>query len=156
MRREPRLLALVLALAAATTTAACKRDREPAPPAGAAANAPPPPLAGGPFYRVDVGPQTPCTAGAPCEARLVLTALGAFHVNKEYPFKFVGEPTPGLLVEGTGSFALDDAKSGTLTIRYRAARSGRARFTGRFKLSVCDPDRCEIEQPKIEFELPVG
>jgi hypothetical protein len=158
MRRESLLTALALA-AGTTTFAACKRDRDRAPAADPAAADPaklPPPLAGTDFYRVDIGPQTPCTAGAPCELRLVLTALGSFHVNKDYPFKFVGEPAAGLAVEGTGTFALDDAKTGTLTIRYRAAKSGRARFTGQFKLSVCNDERCEIEQPKIELEVPVG
>jgi hypothetical protein len=157
MRRESLLTALALALgASAAATTACKRDRDRdrAPAVDPATL--PPPLAGTDYYRVDNGPQTPCTAGAPCEARLVLTALGTFHVNKDYPFKFVGEPAPGLAVEGTGTFALDDAKTGTLTIRYRAAKSGRARFTGQFKLSVCNDERCEIEQPKIELEVPVG
>jgi hypothetical protein len=154
MRRELLLIGIGLALAAA---AACKREPSPAADRGAKGGPPlPDPLAGNSFYRLDAGPQTPCTAGATCEARLVLTALAGYHVNREYPVKFIGEPTPGVLVEGTGTFALDDAKTGTLTIRYRADKAGRARIAGTFKLSVCSDAQCEIEQPKIVLELPVG
>lgn len=147
---------------------ACKREREPAQPATASPSAAPAapaapgvaplprPLAGKAFYRVDAGPRTPCTAGQPCEARLVLTALGAFHVNQRYPFKFIADQAPGIAVDGTGTFAVDDERTGTLTIRYRAERSGPARLTGTFKLSVCTEEECEIEEPKIELELPVG
>jgi hypothetical protein len=153
MAREPWLLALA---AAAAVTGACKRENELRPPAPGTAPITPAPLAGKSFYRIDAGPRTPCTAGAPCEARLVLTALGEYKVNKDYPFKFVVEPAPGVTVDGPGTFALDDAKSGTLTIRFRAQRSGPARLTGTFKLSVCTEEQCEIEEPKIELELPVG
>jgi len=149
MRRE-----VVVALALAAAAASCKRDRdgEPPPKPGAAL---PKPLAGKAFYRLDVGPQTPCTAGAPCEARLVLTALGAYHVDQRYPVQFVSDPVEGVTVDGTGAFALEDARSGTLTLRFRAARRGAARFAGTFKLSVCAGEQCEIEEPRIEFELPV-
>ncbi len=150
---------------AVAAVAACKRapEREPAP-ASAPAPAPgssgvaavPPPLAGNAFYRIDAGPRTPCTAGAPCEARLVLSALGAYKVNRDYPFKFVAEPAPGVAVDGTGAMSFDDAKTGTLTIRFRAPRGGPARLTGTFKLSVCTEEECQIEEPKIVLELPVG
>src|SRR5262245_64047452 len=94
------------ALAAyAALAAACGRDRSAGSARGAAM---PPPLAGASFYRIDAGPQTPCTAGATCEARLVLTALGDYHVNENYPFKFIGDPSLGFAVDGSGTFALDD------------------------------------------------
>lgn len=156
--------AVVVVAAVLGAGAAGCRKREPASESAPGSNAAaarggapgaPPPLAEAAFYRIDAGPQTPCVAGAQCEARLVLTALGKYKVNKEYPFKFVADGERGVLVEGTGSFAFDDAKTGTLTIRFRAARAGRAHFAGRFKLSVCTEEVCEIEQPKIELELPI-
>jgi hypothetical protein len=113
------------------------------------------PLAAAGFYRIDEGPRTPCVAGAPCEARLVLTALAGFKVNREYPFKFVADPVAGVAVDGTGAFALEDARVGTLVLRFRAARPGLARFAGTFKLSVCTDEQCEIEQPRLAFALPV-
>jgi hypothetical protein len=160
MRR--RELAAGLTLAALTVAGAglagCKRNRgEGAKRASGAPGAPalPPPLAGKSFYRIDAGPQTPCTAGSPCEARIVLTALAGYKVNKDYPFKFLAEPVPGITVDGPGTFAFDDVKTGTLTLRFRAAQPGPARFSGTFKLSVCTAEQCEIEEPKIELSIPV-
>jgi len=150
-----RELLIALAAVAAAAAGGCKRDREP-PPAATGGPPLPPPLAGKSFYRLDVGPQAPCTSGAPCEARIVLTALAGYHVNQKYPFKFLGDPVPGVTLEGTGTFALEDARSGTLTLRFRAARAGTARFVGTFKLSVCTEEQCEIEEPQIKFELPVA
>jgi hypothetical protein len=168
MGRELLSVALCAGTAVAAVAgagAACKRERDPASsaspspspaPASPGAAPLPRPLAAKAFYRLDAGPRTPCTAGQPCEARLVLTALGAFHVNQKYPFKFIGDATPGLAIDGTGTFALDDERTGTLTIRFRAERSGPARLSGTFKLSVCTEEECEIEEPKIELELPVS
>jgi hypothetical protein len=151
----PMLAAAALAVAAGP---ACKRDRDarPAPPATGAAVPLPPPLASKDFYRIDAGPQTPCAAGEVCEARIVLTALAGYKINKDYPFKFVAEPSPGLAIEGGGAFARDDAKTGTLTLRFKAGKRGPVRLSGTFKLSVCTDEQCEIEEPKISFELPVS
>jgi hypothetical protein len=147
---------LIALAAAAAAAAACKRDREAPPPPQPPQPVLPPPLATKPFYRLDAGPRSPCTAGAVCEARIALTALGGYHVNQKYPTKFVPDPSPGLTLEGPGTFVLDDARSGTLTLRFRAERSGPARLSGTFKLSVCTDEQCEIEEPKIQLELPVG
>lgn len=143
MARE--LIALAVALAA------CGRGDAGKPPGTERA-----PLAGKPFYRIDPGAAVPCATGATCKAHLVLTALGSYHVNKDYPFKFVGEPAPAPPVEGDGAFALDDAKHGTLTVTFRPVAAGTTRLVGTFKLSVCDDDTCEIETPRIELAVPVS
>jgi hypothetical protein len=83
MARELPVIALALALALGSGCGGGKKS-EPVPPGK--------PLAGKAFYRVDPGPATPCATGSTCELRLVLTALGDYHVNKDYPFKFVGDP----------------------------------------------------------------
>lgn len=137
---------LVIALVSATGCAGCSRSES--APAGK-------PLAGKAFYRIDPGPTTPCASGAICEARVVLTALGDYHVNKDYPFKFVGDPA-AVAVDGDGSFALDGAKRGTLTIKFRPATPGSAKVVGSFKLSVCSDDACEIESPRLELTIPVS
>ena len=143
MARELLLIGLVVA---------CGRDR-PAEPRTAV---PSPPLASKPFFRVDAGPATPCARGATCEARFALTALGDYHVNKDYPFKFVGDPAPAIPLDGTGTFTLDDATHGTLTIKFRPNAPGTARLAGTFKLSVCSDKTCEIETPKLELAVPVS
>jgi hypothetical protein len=153
MARE---LAVSCALALALI-ASCDKERAAAPAsttegATEAAAKGAPPLAEKPFYRVDAKPVAPCASGATCEAQLVLTALGDYHVNDEYPTKFVADATGEDAVEGH-TFEIDGAKRGTLTVRFKAAKPGPATLTGTFKLSVCNEDNCEIEAPAIA--LPV-
>jgi hypothetical protein len=138
---------LLIALVAAAGCGRCSKS-ESAPAGGK-------PLAEKAFYRLDAGPPAACASGATCEARLVLTALGDYHVNKDYPFKFVGDPA-AIPVDGTGSFAIDDAKHLTMTIRFRPTAAGTAKVTGQFKLSVCSDDTCEIETPTLELAIPVS
>lgn len=137
-------------IALAMALGACGRDT-PAKPAPAGA-----PLASKAFYRIDAGPATPCARGVACEARVVLTALGDYHINKDYPFKFVGDPAPAIQLDGSGGFTLQDAKHGTLTIRFRPEAAGTTKLAGVFKLSVCSGDTCEIEAPKLELAVPVS
>src|SRR5215510_11159110 len=93
------------------------------------------PLASKPFYRIDAGALPRCATGAACQVPLVLTALGDFHVNKDYPFKFVGDPAPATPIDGDGTFVLGDAKHGTLTVTFHPAAVGTAKLVGTFKLS---------------------
>src|SRR3954471_5383797 len=88
------------------------------------------PLASKPFYRIDAGPPVACAPGATCKARLVLTALGGYHVNQDYPFKFVGEPAPAVPVDGEGSFGIDDARHLTMTVAFRPAAAGGGALAG--------------------------
>lgn len=154
MRTE--LIALALAL-----IPACKCGGEPARETtattvggdkGVPATAP---LAAKEFFRLDPAPQQPaCAVGQACEAKLILTALGDYHVNDEYPFKLVAEPTPGVKIEGTGTFS-PDGKTGTHVLAFRAEKPGTAKIAGTFKLSVCNEKNCQIESPKIAFDVAV-
>jgi hypothetical protein len=145
---------IAIALAVALGEAACGRGGD--PPAGKAAEPHGAPLAGKAFYRIDAGPLLPCAHGTVCEARLVLMALGAYHVNKDYPFKFVGEPAPATPIDGEGAFAIEDARQGTMTVKFRPGAAGTTKLVGTFKLSVCSDDTCEIETPTIELAVPVS
>ncbi len=114
-----------------------------------------PPLAGKDYFRVDAAPEQPaCQVDAPCEAQLILTALGDYHVNEHYPFKLVAEITPNVKVDGTGTFSAK-GKVGRLALPFRATSAGTAKIAGTFKLSVCNDENCQIETPKIAFEVPV-
>lgn len=161
MARELLLIALA---AMALGAAACSRSDGTAKTgpakgeAAAAAPVPPdaPPLAGNDFYRVDAAEPPACSAGQTCEAKLRLTALGAYHVNDDgYPFKFVADATPGLAVEKDGVFAQKSPKVGEMTVKFRAEAAGPAQVVGVFKLSVCSEADCQIEEPKIAFAVPV-
>jgi hypothetical protein len=110
-----------------------------------------PPIAEAEFFRVDADLPA-CKASEPCEARFVLSALGDYKVNDEYPFKFVGDKGD-VVIDGTGTFALDGKKTGTMTVKFRAPKPGTAKLSGTFKLSVCNEANCKIEQPKIAIDV---
>jgi hypothetical protein len=103
-------------------------------------------------YKVAVAPPAACAHGTSCSVQVKLTALGSYKVNKDYPFRYV--PAAGTQA-GTGSFALDDTHSGTLTIRFSPAAAGKARLQGVFKLSVCSDESCHIEDAPIALDVPV-
>ena len=155
--RSSRARAAIAATVAALAVVACDKGREPAPATEAAAQGAPP-LASKAFYRVDAKPLAPCSAGATCEAQLVLTALGDYHVNGDYPTKFVADATASadVTVDSQGTFTLDGAKRGTLTVRFKPAKPGPAQLVGTIKLSVCNDDNCEIEAPKITLDVVSG
>ncbi len=146
MRSELALIALLVA---------CKKDDPPKPPAIGRG---PLPLAEKSFYRVDLGPQTPCKQHQPCELRLVLSALGDYHVNEKYPNKFVvdNDNAPAITMSGDGSFQLETTKAGTWTMRYRASKAGTYKMKGTFKLGVCTEENCEIDSPAIAFDVAVN
>lgn len=140
MRRQVLVLILL---------AACDRgDRAPSPSGESATK-------GGPSYKVETAPPPPCRAGEACTVRVELTALGGFHVNKDYPFTFVPTPTDGISHEGTGTFARDSEQAGTMTLTFRAAAPGTAKVAGTFKLSVCSDDECQIEDVPVAVDVPV-
>lgn len=147
---------LLLALAL-MTVASCKCSSEAPHTETVAIKGSPstPPLAAKEYFRVDAAPeQPPCQVEAPCEARVILTALGDYHVNEKYPTKLVADATPGLKIDGTGSFS-PDGKTGTMALPFRASKAGTAKIAGTFKLSVCNEENCQIESPKIAFDVPV-
>ena len=155
MRRE--LLAILIVAACNGANRSKPVEPEPTEPTEAAGSAT---VAAAnddaPVFRLEVAPPASCAVGAACEARIVLTALGAYKVNKEYPFKFVADPGPGVSIDGTGTFAPTDAKTGTMTVRFRAEAAGTSRVSGTFKLSVCTDDICKIEAAKVAFDVPVS
>jgi hypothetical protein len=163
VRRQVRLVVAAAALGA--LGAGCSRDKGGAPAEGAThvagaeaagARVPAgPPVAQTEYFRVDAV-EPSCVAGAPCEAKLVLTATGGFHVNKDYPFKFVADTAAASAVAvETAAFASEGEHRGTMTIKLAPTKAGPAEVRGTFKFSVCDDDTCKIEEPAIAIPTVV-
>jgi hypothetical protein len=106
----------------------------------------------GAHYRIDSPPQITCTAAATCEAKLVVNALGDYHLNDRYPFKFEADAQPGIAIE-SATFSHDAATAGTMTIRFRANTPGTAKLAGTLRLCVCTDDNCDVESPKIAVDV---
>ena len=142
-----RAIALAALAACTSAPAAAPAPARPVTPAGSGA------LVALPHVRVDLGAASTCTQDTSCEAQVVVTALGGYKVNAEYPHKFVAEASTDLAVEGTGTFTVDDAGRGMMTIRYRPAKSGTLTMSGTLKLSVCTDEECKIEAPRLSFAV---
>ncbi len=128
--------ASVTSAAPPTAAASITADREPA--AGQV-------LASDPKFRIELDAPATCADG--CRPKLVVTTLGGYHVNAEYPTKFV--PADG--VTATGTFAVTDETTGVMTLDVPA---GTPKVAGTLKLAVCTDEICEIEAPQIAFTLP--
>jgi hypothetical protein len=96
---------------------------------------------------------------------LRLAAAGDYHVNKEYPYKFLATVAPGVQFLGSGDantfsraagdFREEGEKTATMTVRFKPTATGEARVTGTYKMSVCSAENCQIETPTVTLAVPV-
>ncbi len=106
-----------------------------------------------------------CKVDTECPMTIKLAAQGAWHLNKEYPYKFLATAAPSITFLGkgdattfskqTGDFVEEGEKSGTMTVRFKPTKPGDATVSGTYKLSVCSADQCQIEQAKVSLTIPV-
>jgi hypothetical protein len=106
-----------------------------------------------------------CKAGEECAMTIKLAVSGAYHVNKEYPYKFIATPASGVAFLGksepntftraAGDFVEQGEKAALMTVRFKPASAGEAKVAGKYKLSVCSADQCLIEEPMIDLAVPV-
>jgi hypothetical protein len=148
------------ATATATATTAAASAAAPAPVALKAAASH---LAGKNFVLDAASPG--CRVDTPCTMTVRLAAVGEYHVNKEYPYKFVAAVAPGVQFLGSGDantfsraagdFREDGEKAATLTVRFKPTAAGEAHVSGTYKMSVCSAENCQIETPTITLAVPV-
>jgi hypothetical protein len=106
-------------------------------------------------------PVADCAVGAPCTVALKLVATGGFHINDEYPYRFKADDTTGVeflgtdpggkatFSKGAGDWQKSEEKAGTMTVKFVATDKGAKAVGGTFKLSVCSPQACLLEQPRV-------
>jgi len=160
----------VLAIAAG-----CSKDSEAAPSSkeapgaanGAAAAGPGAgPRVDGKTFTIVFAQSGDCKAGAECVATLKLDALGDYHINKEYPYKFkadgaglefLGKDAAGKNVfsKGAGDFTIDGEKAATMNVRFKAAKAGSSTITGQYKMSVCSAQNCQLETQEMALNVAV-
>ena len=106
-----------------------------------------------------------CRVDTPCAVTLRLAASGEYHVNKEYPYKFIAEAAPGVQFLGNGDantfsraagdLREDSEKTATLTVRFKPSSAGEARVSGTYKMSVCSAENCQVETQQVTLAVPV-
>gem|GEM_PF-511280 len=106
-----------------------------------------------------------CRVETPCTMTLRLAASGEYHVNKEYPYKFLAAAAPGVQFLGNGDantfsraagdFREDGEKAATMTVRFKPSSAGEARVSGTYKMSVCSAENCQVETQAVTLAVPV-
>lgn len=161
---SPKTFSLALACLALVATA-CSKDS-----AAATAPAPRAQAASGNNFTVNAT-DSGCSAGKPCTLTLALTVTNAdFHINDEYPYKFVADDAAGLKFQGTSDtdphvfvgkandgrdFKKDDATHGRMTVKFQPADKGTKTISGTFKLSVCSSSNCQLEKVTLQAAVVV-
>ncbi len=109
-------------------------------------------------FRVALEPPAGAKAGEAATARIVVTARGSYHVNRDYPMAFRPDAAstarfPGervALGEGadwTACAAIPgEGCRVSAPFGFTAAVPGATRLSGTVAFSVCNPDRCLIEK----------
>jgi hypothetical protein len=152
---------VVASASAAPSAAPLVASASAAPSASAPAAPPAKPVASrtaSPRYTIDFSAPGNCTAGNDCAATLHIEALGAYHVNDQYKFRFVPTDAAGVTFSGgaPGDFAMQGAKAGTMSLRFKASQAGTVTVAGTFKICVCTESECQPEQVAVSLAVPIG
>jgi hypothetical protein len=171
MRRSPAPGA-VLVLVALATSLGCGKSRatagkaegaEPGPSgaAGQSAGVDCGHAACGTNFVVDAMPTLGCRSGEPCQVNVKLLALGDYHINDDYPYRFLADQKPLVQFSGTdpggqtvfsktaGDWQKTDAKTGTMAVHLFVSTPGSYTISGTFKLSVCSAANCVLDQRPV-------
>lgn len=121
----------------------------------------------GKSFEIEARGPAACHVNAECAALVRLKALGGFHINKEYPYRFLAKANsvvrfagkdpagPETFSKAAGDFLIDSESEATLSVAFVPNRSGKVTLEGVYKMSVCSDEACEIEQSPITIDVTV-
>jgi hypothetical protein len=121
----------------------------------------------GNHFTIDGAPAADCAVGASCVVAVKLAAQAEFHINQQYPYKFTAVPVAGVTYLGAdaanphiftktaGDLTINDEKTATMNIKFKAAQKGAVTIGGTFKLSVCSTANCQLEQQDVSVNVTV-
>jgi hypothetical protein len=153
---------------------ACSETEAAVSPGGASAGVPPKPSGAcaehavcADHFFIDTAAPADCASGSECNLSVKLGALGVFHVNDEYPYKFKADDAVGVEFGGTdaagknvfskpaGNWRKVDEKSGVMSVKFKVLSAGERTISGTFKLSVCSAETCLLEQRDVKARVVV-
>ncbi len=153
-----------VAVALAVLLLACSKKPPSAEPGPAASNGQGAKNDGAKNYTLDVKAGE-CKASGECSVTLKLLTGGEFHVNEEYPYKFVAAPAadvtylgkqdPNTFSRAAGDFRTETPQTATMTVRFRPQKAGDVQVQGSYKLSVCSKDACQIDTAAVNTRVSV-
>lgn len=112
---------------------------------------------GSPRWSIDFA-TAGCAVGDDCVATLRLGALGEYHVNADYRFRFLPSAAAGLVYTagGPGDFARDGQTKGTMTVHFKTTNAGPVTLSGTFKICVCTDSVCAPEAVDVSLTVPAA
>ena len=92
--------------------------------------------------------------------RVVLTTKGDYHINKQYPYKFVTQDPPAdgvtypkkVVPRGDGTY---EEKRAVLPVPFVPTKTGDLMVGGLFSLSVCTDANCLMDKARLEVSVKV-
>lgn len=118
-------------------------------------------------FKLEAAPQGECKALAECRVTIKLEAVGEYHINKEYPYKFkadangdvefLGKDDAGKNVfsKSAGDFKTEGEQKAVMTVRFKPSKAGQVVLGGTYKLSVCSAQNCQLESQQLAVNVPV-
>lgn len=145
----------------------CKKDEPSGGASAAAEHKAAGPRVQDPHFSIELGPDGMCTVGEACIAKVSLTALAGYHVNKEYPYKFTAQATKdveflgkdpagtSVFTKSAGDYTAVGEEGAVMTVRFRPKQAGKASVEGTYKFSVCSAQNCQIETAELAAKIDV-
>lgn len=95
--------------------------------------------------------------GQPATVTAIVNALGEYHVNQEYPYKFkMGTAPSGVTYPEAIVRAVNRTeKKATMSIPFTPSAAGNTTITGELSLSVCTDSNCVIEKAQLSVTAKV-
>jgi hypothetical protein len=104
-----------------------------------------------------------CKKNEDCTLTLRLEALGAYHINDSYPYKFTPGPTKdgkpeniefakATFSKAEGDFKKEAEKVATMTVKFKATAAA-GTIAGVYKMSVCSEQNCQLEQQEVTLKV---
>jgi hypothetical protein len=104
-----------------------------------------------------------CKKNEDCTLTLRLEALGAYHINDAYPYKFTPGPTKegkpeniefakATFSKAEGDFKKEGEKIATMTVKFKPTAAA-GTIAGVYKMSVCSEQNCQLEQQEVTLKV---
>jgi hypothetical protein len=128
------------------------------------ASAPAPPArpvfarSAGDHWTVEASAPGDCQVGADCAATLRVRATGAYHVNREFPHKFIADATGVAFPAGSRftAFSYESDTAGVLPVRFQGTAAGTATLSGSLRTCVCiGATACEPVTVPVSLAVPM-
>lgn len=111
----------------------------------------------GPSFTAYLAAKPSYKKGQPATVTAIVNAIGEYHVNQEYPYKFkmgtapAGVSYPEAIVRAVSR----TEKRASMTIPFTPSAAGTATISGELSLSVCTDSNCVIEKAQLSVNAKI-